>query len=308
MNDEAAPGPMVAGVELGGTKLCLVVGRGREVLDSARLPTEEPKGTLGAAAEVLARWRDQYQPQALGIASFGPIAIDRQSPDYGRMLATPKPGWAGADVLGGLAAGFGRPVALHTDVTAAALAEGRWGAARGLDDHVYVTVGTGIGMGLVAGGRPITGLMHPEAGHVRVRRMAGDPFPGFCPFHGDCLEGLTAGPAVLARWGVDASSFPPDVRDTAFEILASYIAQMAYTVVLTTGAERLVLGGGVTLAPGLLERVRAALPALANGYGPAQLASGDPRDLLVAPAIAGSSGVTGALALAADLVRADPAA
>jgi fructokinase len=288
--------PMVVGVELGGTKLCLVVGRGREIADSVRLPTEQPDETLGAAADVLARWRGHYAPQALGIASFGPIAIDRRSPDYGRMLATPKPGWAGADVVGRLAAGFDGRVALHTDVTAAALAEGRWGAARGLDDHVYVTVGTGIGMGVVVGGKPVTGLMHPEAGHLRVRRVAGDDFAGACPFHGDCLEGLAAGPAIQRRTGRPGHELPAD--DPAWIHVADALAEAFASLFLTLATARIVVGGGVGVGqPQLLPMVRTRVVDKLSGYLPfvdeAQI-----HNRIVPAALGGDAGPLGALTLA----------
>jgi fructokinase len=296
MNDEGGSTRMVAGVELGGTKLCLVVGRGREIVDSARLPTEQPAETLGAAAAVLARWQAQYRPEALGVASFGPIAIDRTSPDYGRMLATPKPGWAGADVLGHLGAGFGGRVALHTDVTAAALAEGRWGAARGLSDHVYVTVGTGIGMGVIVGGQPVTGLMHPEAGHLRVRRVAGDHFAGACPFHGDCLEGLAAGPAIQRRTGTPGHQLAAD--DPAWGFVADALAEAFGSLFLSFATARIVVGGGVGVGqPHLLPMVRERVVEKLAGYLPfvdaAQI-----HNRIVPAALGGDAGPLGALTLA----------
>ena len=298
---DPAPSPVLAGVELGGTKLCLVVGRGREILDSERLPTGQPAETLAAAAAILARWHERWQPRALGIASFGPVAVDPRSPDYGHLLATPKPGWAGTDVLGALSAGFDDRVALHTDVTAAALAEGRWGAARGLDDHLYVTVGTGIGMGLVVGGRPVMGLMHPEAGHFRVRRVTGDRFAGNCPFHGDCLEGLASGPAIKARTGRPADELAED--DPAWALVADALAEAFAGLFLTLATGRIVVGGGVGVGqPHLLPMVRERVVEKLGGYLPfvdqAQVA-----ERIVPAALGGDAGPLGALVLAATALN-----
>ena len=288
--------PVLAGVELGGTKVQVVVGRADTILENVRLPTAAPGETLAAAAAQLAAWAPRYRPEALGIASFGPVAIDRRRPDYGRMLATPKPGWAGADIVGALGRGFEGRTALHTDVTAAALAEGRLGAAKGLDDFVYVTVGTGIGMGLVVGGAPVAGLMHPEAGHLRVRRVAGDAFAGTCPFHGDCLEGLAAGPAIAARAGRPADALAAD--DPAWRFVADALAEAFAGLFLTLASARIVVGGGVGVGqPHLLAAVRAGVVEKLAGYLPfvdaAQIA-----DRVVPAALGAEAGPLGALALA----------
>ncbi|WP_298092039.1 ROK family protein [uncultured Sphingomonas sp.] len=258
---------IVAGVELGGTKSIVLIGRGREILVSERFPTTDPATTLGALSAKLAEWRDAYAPEALGIGSFGPIALDANGADFGRMLATPKPHWAGADVRGALAEGFGDRIAIHTDVTGAALAEGFWGAAKGLTDHVYVTVGTGVGMGIVSGGHPVSGRMHPEAGHVRVRRMPGDSFTGVCPFHGDCLEGLVSGPAIAARAGRPAQEL--DAHDPAWTFVADALAESFVGLFLTLACGRIVVGGGVGMGQQhLLPMVQQRVVAKLAGYLP----------------------------------------
>jgi len=201
--------PLVAGVELGGTKCIAVLARGTTILAEERVETGEGKPTIEALRQILANWQRSNAIRALGIASFGPIMLDRADDNYGRLMGTPKPGWQGLDVSR-MADGFEGKIAIDTDVNAAALAEWRWGGGAGLDIIAYLTIGTGIGGGLLANGRLVHGLLHPEMGHVMVRRIAGDDFPGVCKIHGDCLEGLASGPAISARAGMDTRDMPPD--------------------------------------------------------------------------------------------------
>lgn len=250
---------MVAGVELGGTKSIAVIGRGDTIVDRFRVPTTTPDETLGALAAKLAEWRAEHRPEAIGIASFGPISVAS-----GCMLPTPKPHWAGADIVGPLAVGFDR-VAFHTDVTGAALGEGRHGAGVGLSDFLYVTVGTGVGMGIIVNGQPVTGMMHPEAGHIRVRRRIGDDFAGACPFHGDCLEGLVSGPAIAARAGKPADQLSAD--DPAWRDVAGALGEAFATLFLTLSPARIIVGGGVGLGqPQVLPMVRERTVAALSGY------------------------------------------
>lgn len=280
----------VAGVELGGTKCICVLGTGPgDLRETVRLPTTTPGATMAAIEEVLAGWRFA----ALGIASFGPVAIDRAAPGWGHITATTKPGWSGADVAPRLAARFGVPVGFETDVVGAGLAEAKWGAARGLADLAYVTVGTGVGVGLIAGGRALAGLTHSELGHLRVRRLAGDDFAGACTFHGDCVEGLAAGPAIAARAGRPAPALAAD--DPAWESVVDALAQLAHALVLTGVPRRIIFGGGVMVGmPHLLPRIRAALAASLAGYGDTGLL-GDLADYLAPAALAGDAGPLGAL-------------
>jgi fructokinase len=288
---------ILGGVEAGGTKFVCLVGDGAgRVLAERRFPTRGPAETLADAVEALRGMAADAGPmEAVGVAAFGPLDL-RPGPGHGRLLATPKPGWSGVDLVGPLRDAFGVPVAVDTDVTGAALAEGRWGAARGLGTFAYVTVGTGVGVGVVAGGRPLHGLVHPEAGHVAVPRAPGDDFPGVCPFHGDCLEGMAAGPAIAARWGASAEDLAGPARDRAVELEAHYLAQGLRALVYTVAPERILIGGGVASLPGLLPAVRAHLGRALGGY-PGLPEHADPA-FVQAPGLGAMAGPRGALAVA----------
>src|SRR4051794_30621302 len=191
-----------AGVELGGTKCVVILARGADdVLAREVVATTSPEETLGAIECILRKWQANHGFDALGIATFGPIDLNPRSPAYGHMLATTKPGWTHTNVAPRLQQATDVPTALDTDVNGAAFAEMRWGAGRGFDDFAYVTVGTGVGVGLIVNGQPTRGFGHCELGHIRVARLAGDEWPGSCPFHGDCVEGLASGSALKARFG-----------------------------------------------------------------------------------------------------------
>lgn len=285
--------PLIAGVELGGTKINCILARGPDdIVDEVRIPTLDPEQTLTAIEGVLDGWGGI---EAVGIASFGPISIDRRSPQYGRITSTPKPHWSGIDVAGRLARHTGLPTGFHTDVVGAALAEARWGAARGLEDLAYVTVGTGIGVGLIARGSPIDGLSNTELGHIRPIRGAGDEWPGHCPFHGDCLEGLASGPAIAARWGAPAESLAAD--HSAWEFVAQALGQLLHTLVLTGVPRRIVMGGGVMVGlPHLFPRIRNALTKSLAGYV-ALPEIADIDHYVVPPALGDRAGPLGAILL-----------
>jgi fructokinase len=274
-------------VEAGGTKFICAVGEDPAApRDIRRISTSHnPVETL---AEVIGYFR-QHQVAAIGISSFGPIDYSR-----GCIANTPKPGWKDFPVKGALERAFPVPVAFETDVNGAAVGEARYGAGRGAANFVYFTVGTGIGGGAIAGGQPVRGLLHPEMGHILVRRHPEDPasFTGACPFHGDCLEGMASGPAMAARWGQAAHLLP--AGHPAWRIQAEYLAQACSTVTYVLSPQSIVLGGGVMAQQHLFPLIRERLSELLNGYldAPAIL----PPELPL-PAI------TGALALAADLLH-----
>ena len=291
--------PCFGAVEAGGTKFVCAAGRGplgSEASFREVIPTTTPEATLGSVVAFFERVVAATGPLAgIGIAAFGPIDIDPRSATWGALLATPKAGWSGVSLFEPLRR-FGCRLAIDTDVNAAALAEARFGAGQGADPVVYVTVGTGIGGGVVVGGRSLRGLLHPEMGHIRVRRDRRDQdFPGVCPFHGDCLEGLASGPAIQARWQGKLSALPPDHPGT--DIIGGYLGQLAATVALVLSAPRIIFGGGVASGR-LLEHTRAAAARELAGYLPIDARVGGFERLIVAPALGEHAGITGALLLA----------
>jgi fructokinase len=287
---------LVAGVELGGTKCICLLGSGpQDVRERRRVDTHDPVSTLASIRGVLLEWHARAPLRALGVASFGPLDLDPRSATHGAVVSTPKPGWSGANLLGALAL-EGVPTGVDTDVNAAALAEHRWGGAQGLDHYVYVTVGTGIGVGTVVHGRPVRGLGHSEAGHLRVGRLPGDAWPGACPFHRDCVEGLASGPAVAARAGVPSEQLP--ATHAAWETVAFAIGGLLHNLVLTVAPQRILVGGGIALGqPHLLPRVRSALVASLSGYAHAAALGRDIDRYVRSPALGHDAGPLGALAL-----------
>jgi fructokinase len=294
--------PLLAGVELGGTKCVCLVGSGPDdVRFQASVPTgDDSAATLGRLERILREAVAAQGPiRALGIASFGPVDLTRGSATYGFITATPKPGWRNTRVVGRLAEALTVPVGFDTDVNGAALAEGRWGAARGLEDFAYVTVGTGVGVGLMVGGRLVHGFGHPELGHIRIARKSGDEWRGICAFHGDCVEGLASGVAIGARAGMPAKEVPED--HPAWELAAHALSQLLHTLVLATAPRRILVGGGVIEArPALLESVRRKLLSSLSGYLDLGALAGRIDRYVAPPGLGPLAGPLGALALAAD--------
>ena len=292
---------LCGGIEAGGTKFVCVVGSGPDdIRADARIPTTSPDETLGAVLRFFRAQTAQHGPlSAIGIGSFGPVDLHPASSRWGFITSTPKPGWANTDIAGPFRREFGVPVAFDTDVNAEALGEWRYGAAQGLDTFLYLTVGTGIGGGGLVGGRAMHGLVHPEMGHVCVPHdLSADPFPGVCPFHGDCLEGLASGSAMAERWGRPADTLPAEHPAWALE--ARYLALALQGFVCTLSPQRIVMGGGVMDQPHLLPHVRQQLKALLNGYIQAPEVLDDMDSYVVAPALGRRSGAIGALVLAAQ--------
>lgn len=280
-------------VEGGGTKFVLGLADAHgTILQRERIATTTPDETLGTAVAWFRAAAPDRGLRAIGVACFGPLELDPLSPAFGHVARTVKPHWSGADIAGPFAAACGCPVGIETDVGAAALAESRWGAGRADRTLLYVTVGTGVGGGFVADGRLLRGASHPEMGHVRVPRHPGDAgFAGLCPFHGDCLEGLVAGPAILARWGAPLSDLAPD--HPAHAMIAWYLGQAIATWQAVLQPERIVLGGGVMATPGLRAAAARAAAQTGNDYF-----AGDPHEIVVSPGLGDDSGLLGALAVA----------
>jgi fructokinase len=306
MNARSNDGPQrlpLAGVELGGTKCIVTLAHGPGVvLDQRTVPTTTPDETLPAIIAILQAWHGDSGFRALGIGSFGPLELNPASNRHGQILNTNKPGWAGTDVLHGLSAPFDVPTGFDTDVNGAALAEIRWGCARGLDDFAYVTVGTGIGVGLIVHGRPTRGIGHSEIGHLRVPRTLGDAHRSVCSFHADCVEGLASGTALVAR--LDGR----EVRDAAADDpvwtpIVDALAAMCHALVCTTGPHRIAIGGGVVSGQShLLPRIEAVLVDSLGGY----IDLPNPSDYVVAPMLGAAAGPLGSIALAANAAEMVP--
>ena len=283
-----------AGVELGGTKcVAIVADDAADVLAREVIATTSPEETIGRIEQTLLGWREAHRLDALGVASFGPIDVDSASPTWGHILPTTKPSWSGVDVAPRLGQALGVPVAFDTDVNGAAFAEMRWGSGRGFADFAYVTVGTGVGVGLIVDGKPTRGFGHCELGHVRVKRFAGDDWPGNCPYHGDCVEGLAAGTALRARLGDRLDSIAAD--DPLWDSIAWTLAQLCQVIVCAAAPRRIAMGGGVIeRQPHLLGRIEAMLVESLHGF--LRLPGDGPY--VRAPELGPEAGPLGAIALA----------
>jgi fructokinase len=287
---------LLAGVELGGTKcVCTLAAGPGAIVDQRVIPTTTPEETLPAIVATLREWHDAHGFEAIGIASFGPLSLNPADSRFGRILATNKPGWRDADIVAAITQPFDRPFALDTDVNGAALAEMRWGCAQGLQDFAYVTVGTGIGVGLIVHGQPTRGIGHSEVGHIRVPRLPGDTVASACRYHDDCVEGLASGSALVARLdGRAIDTLAPD--DPVWAPIVAALAAMAHALIATTGPWRIAIGGGVvTRQPHLLEQIQAELERSLAGY----MALPD-GPIIVAPALGDLAGPLGSIALALE--------
>lgn len=292
------------GIEAGGTKfVCIIATNSGKVITETRFSTTYPDETIQQAIAFFAPYAQRGELAAVGIASFGPLDLDPNSSAYGYITSTPKAEWQQVDLCGHIKKVLGLPVAFDTDVNAAAFGEHYWTPAnKVLDPFIYMTIGTGIGVGALVNGRPVHGLVHPEAGHLAVPHdRQKDPFPGSCPFHGDCLEGLASGPALSKRWGQSAETLP--AVHPAWELEAEYIALALVNLIYTYSPQRIVLGGGVSEHPGLHEAVRRKVREYNNGYIQSLMILDRGDEYIVPPTLGNRSGGLGAIAMAIELTN-----
>lgn len=280
---------LVGAIEAGGTKfVCAIGNESNEIIERVSFPTTTPEETLAHVFEFF----DQYELASIGIGSFGPIDINEESETYGYVLSTPKLAWKDFDFLGAMKERYDIPMGWTTDVNAAALGESEKGAAAGLDNVMYITIGTGVGAGAIVNGQLLEGIGHPEMGHLLVKPHQDDHYDGFCPYHGNCLEGMAAGPSINGRLDMAGKDVDPDHQ--VWDFMANYIGQalVAYTVILRP--ERIILGGGVMHAPKMLDKVKEAFDALLGNYVDVP----ELDSYLVKPGLGDNAGITGAILLA----------
>lgn len=296
---------LYGGIEGGGAKFVCAVGTGPDtILDEIRFPTSTPEVSIGKAVDFFRRFETQANNKicAIGIACFGPLDPDPASQTFGHVTTTPKPGWKNTDFAGAITQAFGIPVGFDTDVNAAALAEQLWGSAKGFDSCLYLTVGTGIGGGAVVNNAMIHGLMHPEMGHIRIPQdIKLDPFPGNCPYHGNCLEGLASGPAIEQRWGQKGETLPPD--HPAWKMEAHYLALALVNYIVTLSPQRIILGGGVMEQKTLIPMIRMEVLNLLNNYIKSPGLLDNIESYIVPPILGKRAGVLGGIALAQKAVH-----
>jgi len=290
---------LFGGIEGGGTKFVCAVGTGPDdIRAETRFPTTTPEETMAKAVEFFKQQEtDLGRLSAIGFACFGPLDPNPDSPAFGHILPTPKPGWTNADVVGPLRSALNIPVAFDTDVNGAALGEGRWGAGQGLKNFIYLTIGTGVGGGAYVEGKLLHGLIHPEMGHIPLRHdKAKDPYKGNCPFHGDCFEGLASGVAVEKRWQKSGHDLPAD--HPAWDLEAEYIAQALASYSFTLSPQRIIIGGGVGSLEHLLPKIQQKTKSLINGYIQSPAILEHIETYIVNPGLGNRSGMLGAIALA----------
>ncbi len=296
-------GTLYGGIEAGGSKfVCAVANSLGEIQTETQFPTTTPAETISRAITFFKKQQEREPIAAIGIASFGPVDLNPASPTFGHITTTPKPGWANTDFVGTIQRALGIPASLDTDVNMSALGEHRWGAAQGLDSFIYLTVGTGIGGGGLVNGRLMHSLIHPEMGHIRIPHdWKTDPYPGFCPYHGDCLEGLAAAPALELRWGQSPETLPAD--HPAWRLEAHYLAAGLANFICTLSPQRIIIGGGIMEQPQLLPLVRGNVQQLLNSYVQSPSILEEIDNYIVLPGLGKRSGVLGAIALACQLGR-----
>ena len=294
---------LYGGIEAGGTKFVCAIGTGPNDLKAKKsFPTTTPTETLNCAIKFFKKYSYNQQLTAIGIASFGPIDLNTSSLTFGYITSTPKPGWKNTNIMGTIQNALNVPVAFDTDVNGAALGEYRFGGAKGIDNFIYLTIGTGIGGGGMIGGKLMHGLLHPEMGHIRIPHdRESDPFPGICPYHGDCFEGLASGPAISSRWGKPAEELPD--RHPAWVLEAHYIALALTSYICILSPERIILEGGVMERSVMIPLIRDEVQNLLNNYINKPEITKNIDNYIVTPKLGKYAGVLGAIALAEEKTK-----
>lgn len=292
---------LIGGIEAGGTKMVCAVAKVEnasgndarcvEIVDRISMPTRQPAETLSEIIDYFRKW----DIEALGIGCFGPVDLNRNSKTYGHITKTPKPGWEDCDIVGIFKEALQVPVGFDTDVNGAVLGEVTWGAAQGCENAIYITIGTGVGVGVYSNGALLHGLVHPEAGHVLLQKAAGDSYEGRCPFHPNCVESLASGPAIEARWGKKAVELS-ECKEV-WELEAYYIAQAVSNYILTYSPEKIILWGGVMHQEQLFDMVRTKVKELLHGYVHHEMVEEKINEYIVAPALGENPGILGAVQL-----------
>lgn len=283
----------ICGIEAGGTKFVIGIGNENgEIIVRESYPTLTPKETINQCKEFILK----HQPDAVGIASFGPINLDRKSEKYGYITSTPKPGWANTALVSEIQSIFNGPIGFDTDVNGAALGESIWGKGKDVTSCLYLTIGTGIGGGYVENNQCLHGLLHPEMGHILIQRHPDDNFEGVCPYHGSCFEGLASGPSIEARYQTSANNLPID--HIAWKIEANYIAQALGNYILILSPKIIVLGGGIMHQTHLFPMIRQEVKLLLKNYIQHPYILDCDENYITNPGLGDNSGLLGAFALA----------
>lgn len=282
----------IGAIEAGGTKIICGIGNEHgEIEKKINFPTESPEIVFAKIRSFF----EEEQLDALGVGTFGPIDVNRSSATYGYITSTPKPGWRDVDVLGELKSYINVPIGFDTDVNGAALAEALWGSAKGVNSCVYYTIGTGVGVGVYVEGNLVHGLLHPEAGHIPVKRHPQDSFEGLCPYHGDCLEGVAAGPAIERRYGKKGHELSVDHE--AWKLEAYYLGQALMSTILLLSPERIILGGGVMHQEQLFPMIREEVKRNLNGYVQHDMLLKHIDQYIIPPGLGDNAGLSGAVAI-----------
>jgi fructokinase len=289
-----------AGIEAGGTKFrCIIASGPDHIIADATFQTTIPEETLPQVINFIKQSvaTTGVQLVAAGLSCFGPVDLEPSSATFGYITTTPKLKWRNFPILNYIRDALQLPMKFETDVNGAAIGEGKWGAAHGISDFVYITVGTGIGGGIIQHGKPLYGMTHPEIGHMKIQPHPEDSFSGNCPYHTTCLEGLANAPALAERWKVDPSVLPDDHPAWKFE--AYYLGQAIHNLILVCAPKRIILGGGVLKRQGLIEKVRLQSKAILNGYVETPYLD-DMDTFVLPPALGDLSGALGAIAMLTD--------